>query len=236
MTALVGYLRGSSSGELENSLAGQREGISVFAERLGHEIVGFHCDEHLSGALSMHERPGLFDALLDVREGRAAGIVVHRVDRLARSLTVQEATFSAVWEHGGAIFEAVSCSEILRDDPDDPMRKAMRQMAGVFAELEREIGNARRRGGRRRKLAAGGWVGGHRLHRRFGYRVVDSEYVPEPAEQEVIDRMRELRASSTSYRGVAAALTAEGHKAPEAGVWYAATIRRILQNTSKGVT
>ncbi|HEV2928352.1 MAG TPA: hypothetical protein VGW74_06645 [Propionibacteriaceae bacterium] len=41
--------------------------------------------------------------------------------------------------------------EVLRDDPDDPMRTAMRKMAGVMYELDRRLVVPRLRRGRRLK-------------------------------------------------------------------------------------
>jgi len=55
-----------------------------------------------------------------------------------------------------AVLLAIACDqgEVERDEPDDPVRTAMRQMLGVFAQLEREMASstaapAKRRGGRR---------------------------------------------------------------------------------------
>jgi DNA invertase Pin-like site-specific DNA recombinase len=64
----------------------------------------------------------LHDALAAVRHGAADGIVVYRLDRLARKLTVQEATLAKLWDMGGTAF-AVDVGEVPRDDPDDPMKK-----------------------------------------------------------------------------------------------------------------
>ncbi len=41
-----------------------------------------------------------------------------------------------IWRDGGHAFSDDQ-AEILRDDPDDPMRTALRQMQGVFAQLDR---------------------------------------------------------------------------------------------------
>ena len=45
--------------------------------------------------------------------------------------------------------------EVHRDDPDDPMRTAIRQVMGVFAELDRKLVAKRLRDGRLAKAAAG---------------------------------------------------------------------------------
>ena len=66
---------------------------------------------------------------MGVEDGTASGLVVYKLDELARSLTVQEGTLAKVWGLGGSVF-SVDLGEVARDDPDDPMRTAMRQMVG----------------------------------------------------------------------------------------------------------
>jgi DNA invertase Pin-like site-specific DNA recombinase len=67
---------------------------------------------------------------------------------------VQEATLALVWQRGTRVF-AADTGEVHRDDPDDPMRTAIRQVMGVFAELDRKMVAKRLRDGRLAKAAAG---------------------------------------------------------------------------------
>lgn len=84
-------------------------------------------------------------------------MAVLRLDRLARALTVHQAALATVWRFGGRLFTTES-GEVMPDDPDDPMRTAMRQMAGVFAELEKRMLVKRLTDGRRRKAELGGFA------------------------------------------------------------------------------
>ncbi|MFH8736340.1 MULTISPECIES: recombinase family protein [unclassified Streptomyces] len=86
--------------------------------------------------------------MTEVEDGTADGIVAPTLDRFARTLVVQEATLAQIWKHGGCAFTA-DTGEVHPDDPDDPMRTDMRQMMGVFAQLERSMIAARLRHGRR---------------------------------------------------------------------------------------
>jgi DNA invertase Pin-like site-specific DNA recombinase len=113
----------------------------------------------VSGALPVAARPGLTAALDMIRTGEADALLLPKLDRLALTLSVQETALASVWAQGGRVF--LPEGEVSRDDPDDPMRTAMRQMMGVFSQLERGMITARLRAGRAAKAAAGGTPTGH---------------------------------------------------------------------------
>src|SRR5205807_6454348 len=118
----------STVGQAEDGLGldVQAEAIERFAGAGGHTVVATWSDDGLSGAKEAAEREGLTSALAAVEDG-ADGLVLYKLDRLARALTVQEAVLAQVWRGGGRVF-TVDLGEVLPDDPDDPMRTAMRQM------------------------------------------------------------------------------------------------------------
>jgi DNA invertase Pin-like site-specific DNA recombinase len=200
---LVGYVRRSvANGDGEDGLEGQREAIREWASAQGHELVGgvngFEGDDGISGTKSEDERPGLARALEAFRSGEVEGLVVHRADRLARSLTVAEVILAKVWEGGGRVFTVDG--EILQDDPSDPLRRALRQMAGVFAELERNMTVARTQAGRRRRAAQGKHLGGRRP---YGFQIAeDGVLVLDKAEQRKLRRARQMRDDGMSFRQI----------------------------------
>jgi len=106
--------------------------VKSWAKTQGHRLVLIAKDEGISGTKDAADRPGLTQALETLSESKAEILVVPRLDRLARSLSVQEAALAHAWRSGARIFSCDS-GEILCDDPDDPMRTAMRQMMGVFS-------------------------------------------------------------------------------------------------------
>src|SRR3954469_1499637 len=99
---LIAYLRVSSDSQLDGfGLDVQERAIRTWARTAGHRIVGWERDEGVSGATDAADRPGLSAALLALQHPpKADGIVVARLDRLARALTVQEATLARGWEGG----------------------------------------------------------------------------------------------------------------------------------------
>lgn len=232
---LVAYLRVSTIEQAAHGfgLAVQRKAIREAAKTLDARVVGWHADEGLSGALPAVDRPGLTEALDMIDNGDADGLIVRDLDRLARSVTVQEALLARVWMVPAAVvFTSLPPQEVARDDPDDPMRTAMREMAGVFAGLERRMIAKRLRDGRRAKAAAGGHATGSPP---YGWKSAkrspsnpNGALVPVPAEQAALRRMRELRAGGASTHQIADVLTTEGHPTKRGGRWSSATVARIL--------
>ena len=155
----VAYVRVSTDRQSEEGFGTiQHEAVRRWAKLAGHRLVAVHADEGLSGALPATARPGLAAALDMIRTGAADALVLPKLDRLARTLSVQEAALASIWAQGGRVF--LPDGEVLRDDPDDPMRTAMRQMMGVFSQLERGMITARLRAGRAAKASAGGYAYG----------------------------------------------------------------------------
>ncbi|MFJ8955250.1 recombinase family protein [Streptomyces sp. NPDC102384] len=194
---LVGYIRVSTDRQVEDGfgLAVQEKTIRTWCREQGH-ILGcaIYRDEGYSGTLPAPERPALAGALSEVEDGQAAGIVIGRLDRLARRLVTQEAILAQVWKNNGHVFTADQ-GEVLQDDPEDPMRTAMRQMMGVFSELEHSTIVARLRAGRREKAVQGGYAYGAPP---YGWQAVAGQLVEEPVEQVGLARARELRSSRRS--------------------------------------
>ncbi len=225
---LAAYLRVSTAGQVDGyGLDAQEQAIRTWAHVHGHEVLIVCRDEGVSGTTDAVDRPGLGCALEALTLGDVEGLAVARLDRLARALTVQEAILGHVWRHGGQVF-AADAGQVLQDDPDDPMRTAMRQMAGVFAQLDRQMIVKRMRDGRKAKAAAGRHsVGPY----PFGYQGDgvgrERDAVPVRAEQPIIGRIVDLHAQGMPYREIVDILTAEGQRPPKGDRWHPATVRRI---------
>jgi DNA invertase Pin-like site-specific DNA recombinase len=224
---VVAYLRVSTDRQVERGLGldVQEQAIRRWARASKHRIVEWCRDEGVSGSNGVDSRRGLFDALEAVKDRRAEGLVVYNLDRLARALHIQEAVLGQVWGAGATVFSVDDGGEVLEDDPDDPMRTAMRQMRGVFAQLERAMIRKRMRAGRTLKAERGGFAYGSPP---LGYRTKDRELVPDDNEQAVVARITELHHGGASLREIAAVLTAEGHKPKRSDRWHPESLRRIV--------
>lgn len=227
---LVAYIRVSTAGQVQDGygLSVQEKAVRAWAKTHGHRIVKMIREEGVSGAKEAVDRPGLSEALLMVQEKTVDGLLIPRLDRLARSITVQEATLMYVWRHGGKVFAADSGD--LADDPDDPYRTAMREMAGVFAGLERRMIVKRMRDGRAAKAAAGKKAVGAYAYGTHGQgEGRDRDAAPNPAETATVARILELRATGLSYRAIGEQLDAEGLRPRRAAKWSAMTVRSVCQ-------
>jgi DNA invertase Pin-like site-specific DNA recombinase len=224
---LVASLRVSTDKQVKDGygLDVQETDVRGFARKHGHKLIRIEIDPGLSGTLPDEERPALLAALKAVRDGEAEGIVVPSLHRLARLLVVQEAILAQIWKLGGKLFTVDTGGEVLPDDPDDPMRTAMRQMYGVFAQLDRAMLIKRMRNGRAAKAAKGGYAYGAPP---FGQGAAGKALVDDPAEQAALDRIRQLHRAGKSLRAMAEVLTAEGFKPKRSDRWHPESLRRIV--------
>jgi DNA invertase Pin-like site-specific DNA recombinase len=224
---LTAYLRVSTDLQAEQGLGldVQRQGIRSWAKANGHRIVQWHSDEGISGSNGVETRQGLLDALNDLEAADARGLVMYRLDRLARKLTVQEATLARIWSLGCHAF-SVDLGEIPQDDPEDPMRTALRQMVGVFAQLERGMIAARLRSGRRLKAERGGYAGGAP---RYGYKAAGGDLIADEGEAVTVGHILTMHANGIGSRGIAAALNADGVAAKRGGQWSSAQVCRVVR-------
>jgi DNA invertase Pin-like site-specific DNA recombinase len=231
---LVRYCRVSSEGQADAyGLPNQHKDCRRWADAHGHRLTLIG-DEVFTG--TVQDRPKLAEAMQLIQSGKVDGMLVPRLDRLARALTIQEAILAMVWQAGGRVF-SVDQGEILKNDPDDPMRTAMRQMQGVFAELERNMITKRMRDGIRAKRAqgrhaTGAYPYGYRAERHG--RQVDA--APDEREQAIVRMIADMRSADASYRDICAALNTAGHRTKRGRPWAPMTVKRIHDRETARVT
>lgn len=222
---LIGYRRVSTAGQLDGyGLPAQLADLKKYTRGSQYRLAGVETDGAVSG--TVEDRPALLSALKAIESGQADGLLLPGdLDRLARELVIQEAIITRVWKLGGIVVTTTR-GVIEADDPDDPMRTALRQFMGVVAQLDRALVVKRMRNGRKAKAQAGGYAGYGSP--AYGMRTEDHELVPDAAQQAAISRIRELRTGGASMRGIADQLNAEGIVAKRGGTWSSMTVRRVL--------
>ena len=221
---LAAYARVSTVEQVDHGqgLDIQAFAIKKWAKSSGHRIDHFFQDEGVSGAIE--DREGLESALACIGYNGVEGLVVTSLDRLARSLTVQEAALQQAWSAGGRVF-AVDSGEVLADDPDDPMRTFVRQVLGAVSQLEAGMIRRRLKRGREHKAARGGYAHGAPP---YGYAASGGELVPDEAEQEITTAILVMRESGASLREIARHLNDQGIPSKHGGRWHPTTVARVL--------
>lgn len=156
------YMRTSSAtnvGEDKDSVQRQRQAIQLCADRIGADIVEEFYDAAVSGGNEIEIRPE-FSRLLDrVSATNVRLVLVEDASRFARTLMAQEGGLLTLIKRGVTVLTANG--ENLTET-DDPMKKAMRQIAGVFSELEKHRIVSKLKAARDRKRATGVKVEGRK--------------------------------------------------------------------------
>ena len=200
-TKITAYVRVSTDQQAAEDRLGkpvQEKAIRGYAREHGHKIVSWHYDDGVSGSNGLDTREGLPLALADIRDGTAAGIVVYRLDRLARDLIVQETLLAEIKRMGGTPHTTSGAeADFLNDDPNDPSRKLIRQVLGAVNEYERSMIALRLKSGRKLKAERGGYAYGSPA---FGFRAEEKALVYDDAEQQATQRIAELHAAGEEPR------------------------------------
>lgn len=153
---LVGYCRVSTDNQKEEgTIKIQERALKEYVKKNNHELLEIFKDEGVSGGLE--DRPALSKLFnyLEENSSKIEGLVIFKLDRLARDLYIQEHLIKKL--------EELKVKLISINEPDldskDPMRKAFRQIMGMFAELEKAYITIRLSGGRINKAKKGRYAG-----------------------------------------------------------------------------
>lgn len=222
---IAAYIRVSTAGQAREDAFGldvQRDSIRRFVERDKHVVTAWYEDAGASGATI--DRPGLTRLLHDAATRSFEGVVVARMDRIARDVYIQLWIEKELLKVGA---EIISATEPLRGR--DPMMTAFRQMTAVFAELEKSIIVQRMKAGRKMKASRGGFAGGraplgYLTQRGSGVLEVDPEKVA------TVLRVFALKKAKprTTLQAIADTLNAEGFQTAEGKRFARVHVKRIL--------
>ena len=140
MIAAYAYTRVSGRGQLEGSgLERQQEEINRFAKESGYLIKQTFKEEGISGTTTETERPAFQQMVFSILRNGVNHIIVESLDRLARDLQVQLQLCTYIASKEITLICAGTGENITQAILDDPMRKAMVQIQGVFAELDKSL-------------------------------------------------------------------------------------------------
>ncbi len=211
----------------------QEARVRAWAKREGVRIVYWARDEGVSGTAPVAEREGLVEALGLLRAGRADGIAVASLDRLARDVVLQEQLHAELAGMGKVLRSALPAEDhALVHDDDDPSRALVRRLLAAIAAYERDMIKLRLRGGRAQKAAAGGYCHGRPP---YGWIASGKELVPVEAEQSVRRRIKIWHGQGLSLRAIAARLNSEGIPSKTGRQWSPVAVNSVVQNTRRPI-
>lgn len=216
----VGYARVSTAGQAVEgvSLEAQRERIKAWAEAQGYELAAVHVDAGLSGKRA-DNRPGLQRAIEDACKRRAS-LVVYSLSRLARSVPDAYA-LSGRLERAGA--NLVLLTEHV--DTTTAAGKMFFGMLAVLAAFERDLTAERTAAALAHKRSEGRRISGVAP---FGFRFEAGAVVPDEQERVTLARIRALRDSGLTMRGIVDALNTEA--VPARGMkWHLRSVQLALE-------
>lgn len=237
---VVGYIRVSTDQQAEHGsgLTYQKRAIELWCHRNGFELTTVFSDEGVSGGEQIDQRVGLPLALSSCTgpeykapaAADADGIVVYRLDRLARDMILQEWIIRELGRHAGRLYSCQDAEQQMLDDPTDPQRTMMRQILGAFAQYESQMIRARLMAGKRIKREHGGYIGGTPPYGTCN--AGGGELAICEDEMVVLNRMMAIRSEGISYAKVGDLLNAEGHRTRTGVLWSAPRVQQILARTA----
>ena len=220
---IVAYIRVSTEEQARDgiSLPAQRAKVEGYAGLYDLELIEV-IDDAGESAKTLN-RPGLQRALALLKSGAADGLLICKLDRLTRSVSDWQTLIDGYFsDRRGKHLMSVG-------DNIDTRTAAGRLVLNVLlsvAQWEREAIAERTRDALQHKIRSGERCG----KVRFGYDLADDgkTLLPNPAEQEAIGIMRELRAAGETLQSIADELTTRGIASKEGRQWTPTTISRLI--------
>jgi DNA invertase Pin-like site-specific DNA recombinase len=157
-------------------------------------------------------------------------VVVESLDRLARAYRIQEQLLIYMASRNITLINASTGEDVTQAINDDPMKRAMIQVQGIFAELDKNLLVRKLRKARDAKKKATGKCEGIK---RYGEDNAE--------ERAIIKRIRYMRRlprglnkSRMTYQAICDQLNAEGFTTQRGKPWAPAQVWNILNRSYQG--
>lgn len=213
MMKAYGYIRCSSLGGMDgDGPIRQRTAIQKFADEHGIEIISFYEESHTGSDLEGRTEFKEMRSLLVSNGVRL--VIVEKLDRLARSIMVQETILADFKKHEIELKSATPGEDDLCGE--DPTRTLIRQILGCFFEYERKMIESKLRAARQRMKVQKGRCEGVK------------PYGTLPGEDKVLAAMKFLRNMHYNSDKIAADLNSRGITTRYGKRWHSGTVSKIL--------
>jgi DNA invertase Pin-like site-specific DNA recombinase len=220
------YLRVSGKGQLSgHGFDRQLDAINAYCGKHGYEIDQVF-KEQVSGTKDETDRPEFSAMVTAILRDGVDTIIVESLDRLAREYRIQEQLLIYLASKNINLIAANTGENVTTAISEDPMKKAMVQMQGIFAELDKSLLVKKLRKSRERiRLEKGKCEG------RKGYK--DTERGAEILRE--IRRLRRKRKGRVrrTFNEIAENLNEQGYTAANGKPFTGNTVRGILHRQKK---
>lgn len=218
--SVIPYLRVSGRGQIEgDGFDRQLEKVLDFCGK--HNLLARAAvkEEGVSGTIDCMDRPAFSQMMADIAAGKygaVAGIVVERMDRLARDLMVSEFMLAECRKCSLKVFCADRGELVdVASDGGDPTQVLIRQVMAAVAQWEKTQLVMKLAAARARIKATGAHCEGN------------VAYGTKPGEDNIARLIFSLRESEISFRNIAKMLNAEGFKQRNGEPWSGPSVHGI---------
>lgn len=219
---LIGYIRVSSECQAENtSLEDQQDRITAYCTALNHELISTYQDVQSGGR--SENRKGLQSAIADVLAGKADGIIVLKLDRLARLASDVLTLIDKQLQPNNKALVIID----MNMDTSTPTGKLVLTMLAGVAEFEKSQINQRTTNGKKARAKTSPYANGGAP--KFGCKADNKNLIADDREQETIDIIRKHHKSGKSRQAIADYLNNKNIPSKRGGQWSATTVGRVLE-------
>lgn len=224
-TRVVAYCRVSTDNQKDEGTIGlQVDAIKEYCELNKLELVEVFEDNGVSGGLEDREALAKMFDFIEDKTNAINGVVIYKLDRLARDLIIQENLIKDFEKRG---VKLISTKETDLDSKE-PTRVFIRQVLGGVSQYEKALITMRLSGGRNRKAKQGRYAGGRVA---MGYLSIDKDLQTTSEEADTVRHIFTLKKKRVGINEIARQLNANGVKTKTgSGKWYGATVSYILKN------
>ena len=219
----IGYIRVSTD-EQHLGPEAQRAELERWCKDNGAELAAVFIGRGISGGAPLDKRTELLAAVAALKEHGAEVLLVAKRDRLARDVMVSAMVERLAAKAGAAVVAASGTG-----NGDSPEALLMRRMVDAFAEYERALIKARTKSALAVKRGRGERTG----QIPYGFQLAaDGIHLEEhPAEQQVLETIRAMRAEGATLAGVAEQLNLDN--VPARGKrWHTTTVARLMKRAA----
>lgn len=216
---VVLYLRYSDSKQRRESIEGQRDVCTEYAEREGHIIVGEYIDEAFSARTD--DRPNFLRMINDSKKKFFEGVLVYQLDRFSRN-RYDSAKYKYALKKNGV--KVISAKEAITDEPEGVVLESV--LEGMAEYYSKELARKVNRGmniNADKCLSNGGTT-------PLGYKIENHRYVIDEKTAPIVQEIYEKYADGWTAKSICDNLNERGIKTARGAEFNKSSLHLMLKN------